>query len=84
MKLFRTSNIDIVRECQSLFGVDLSSIMLARRYIYCYYMVMSMYNVGLPPLVKYYVLHVSVFKYLLLLLSLLLFYCYLYATTNGK
>jgi len=48
-------------------------------------MVMSMYNVGLPPLVKYYVLHVSVFKYLLLLLlSLLLFYCYLYATTNGK
>jgi len=32
MKLFRMSNIVIVHECQSLFGVDLPSIVLAERF----------------------------------------------------
>jgi len=32
MKLFRTSSIVTVRDCQSLFGVDLPSIVLAKRF----------------------------------------------------
>jgi len=31
MKLFRTSNIEIVKECQSLFGCELPSVMLGKR-----------------------------------------------------
>jgi len=30
MKLFKTSSIDTVRDCQSFFGVDLPSIVLAK------------------------------------------------------
>ena len=32
MKLFRTSNIEIVRYCQTLFNCDLSSVILSKRY----------------------------------------------------
>jgi len=32
MKLFKTSSIVTVRDCQSFFGVDLQSIVLARRF----------------------------------------------------
>jgi len=32
MKLFRTSNIEIVRYCQTVFGCELSSALLGKRY----------------------------------------------------
>ena len=32
MKLFKTSSIVTVRDCQSFFGVDLPSIVLAKRF----------------------------------------------------
>ena len=32
MKLFRTSNIEIVRYCQTLFNCDLPSVILSKRY----------------------------------------------------
>jgi len=31
MKLFRTSNIEIIKECQSLLGCELPSVMLRKR-----------------------------------------------------
>jgi len=31
MKLFRTTDIQVVAECQSYFGLDLPSVVLARR-----------------------------------------------------
>jgi len=31
MKLFKTSDIDVVAECQELCGFDLPSVLLARR-----------------------------------------------------
>jgi len=32
MKLFQTSNMEIVKYCQSLFGCELPSVLLAKRY----------------------------------------------------
>ena len=32
MKLFQTSNMEIVRSCQSLFGFELPSVLLTKRY----------------------------------------------------
>jgi len=32
MKLFQTSNVEIVKCCQSLFGCELPSVLLAKRY----------------------------------------------------